>query len=235
MDNYRPLKVATLLALLMLILSCQMSWAQEEVEVFDEFSNEPIATRLIGFNFNLLYPRSTFKRNLPEESGLGGGVFLLWQSSPLSPHFLGFDIEYDHLFRDVGFTNGLEERVNSGYVSLTANWRIFPNFRLWLIEPYMEAFAGPNFIFTATSVFDENTGQNIDFGFDQTNVGFEYGIAFGLTVPVVNAWYFDFQVSFSNTSIAQYFVLPEAGIGGFREANSATDHTKFKFGAIYAF
>jgi len=219
----------------MLLMPSQKGISQEEVEVYEEFTNEPIAARLTGFNFNILYPRSTFKRKLIDETGIGGGAFLLWQVSPLSPHFLGFDIEFDHLFRDIGFNNGFEERVNSGYVSLTANWRVFPNFRLWILEPYLEAFIGPNFIFTATSIFDENTGQNVDFEFDQTNFGFEYGIGFGITIPMVNSWFFDFQFSLSSTSIAQYFVLPESGIGGFEQVNSATDHNKIKVGVIYVF
>lgn len=207
----------------------------QDVEVYEEFANEPVSVRLTGFNLNGFFPRSTFKRNLGDEKGFGGGAFILFQLGPLSPHFLGIGVEYDHIFRDVAFANGFEERVNSGYVSLKANWRIFPNFRFWIFEPYLEASIGPNFIFTATTILDESTGQNVDFGFDQTNLGLEYGLGVGITFPIRNSWFFDIQYSRSQSSIAEYLVLPDDNTSGFRSVNSSLDHAQLKVGAIYAF
>jgi opacity protein-like surface antigen len=229
----RALKV-TLFSILTILLSGTAVLSQE-VEVYEEFVNEPTTVRLTGLNFNGFYPRSTFKRNLGDEKGFGGGLFFMWQASPLSPHFLGINLEFDHIFSDVASFNGLEERVNSGYVSLVANWKIFPTVKVWKIEPYLEFFAGPNFIYTATSIFDENTGQNVDFGFDKTNFGFEFGMGVGVAIPVASSWFLDIGYNRTQTSLAQYFVLPENNIGSFREVNSSTDHATFKVGVIFAF
>ena len=231
MKAYLPLKIITLFTIIILI--SVTSGQTQEVEFYEEFADEPTKVKLVGFNFNVLYPTGTFKRNLSDKKGFGAGMFLLWQVDAMSPHFLGFDIEYDHLYDDVAQFNGLEERVNSGYISVNFNWRIFPDIKLWVFEPYLEAFVGPNFIFTSTNVVDE-TGQSVDFSFDKTNVGFEYGIGAGFTIPIAKTWFADIQFIRSQTSIAQYLILPTPS-GDFSEVNSAIDHTKIKLGFIFAF
>tara|TARA_Y100000385_G_scaffold91338_1_gene94253 strand:- start:446 stop:1138 length:693 start_codon:yes stop_codon:yes gene_type:complete len=228
---YRRLKILTLIT----ILSC--AWclhaSSQSVDLEETYTEDPLKVRLTGFNMNVLFPQSTFKRNLGDEKGFGIGGFMLYQVQPLSPHFLGFDIEYDHIFSDQSVFNGLEERVNSGYLSVNFNWRIFPNFKISILEPYFEAFIGPNFIFTSTNVLDEN-GQSINFDFNQTNFGLEYGIGGGFTIPVSDSWFFDFQFIRSQTSIARYLILPDDN-SNFREVNSANDHNKIKIGMLYAF
>ena len=205
----------------------------QSIDIDEQYTEDPLKVRLTGFNFNMMFPQATFKRNLGDEKGFGAGAFMLYQVQPLSPHFLGFDIEYDHLYSDQSVFNGLEERVNSGYLSINFNWRIFPNFKISIIEPYFEAFIGPNFIFTSTNVLDEN-GNSVDFNFNETNFGLEYGIGGGFTIPISNNWFFDFQFIRSQTSIARYLILPDTN-SNFREVNSANDHTKIKIGALFAF
>lgn len=205
----------------------------QEVQVYEEFADEPSKVKLIGFNLNGLFPQATFKRNIGDKKGFGVGGLLLYQVQPLSPHFLGLDIEYDHLYGESSTVNGVEERISSGYTSINFLWRIYPNVKLWKFEPYLETYLGPNFIFTSTNVVDES-GQSIDFSFNETNFGLEYGIAAGLTFPMGQGWFLDVQFSRTQTSIAQYLVLPDAN-SNFQEINSANDHNKLKVGAVYAF
>ena len=226
-------RLIILFAITLLFASLSASLSAQNVDLEEVYSDEPMKVHLAGFNINMLFPQSTFKRNLGDEKGFGVGGFILYQVQPLSPHFLGFDIEYDHIFSDQSVFNGLEERVNSGYLSINFNWRIFPNFKLSILEPYFEAFIGPNFIYTSTNVLDEN-GQSIDFDFNQTNFGLEYGIGGGFTIPVSDQWFFDFQFTRSQTSIARYLILPDDN-SNFREVNSANDHNKIKIGMLYAF
>ena len=225
------LKILTIHTLLLFAVIGTLS--AQEVDFGDEIVEEPLPARLVGLNFNGLFPQGTFKRNLGEEKGFGVGAFLLYQSSPFSPHFLGFDIEYDNLYNESAVINGLEEVINSGYLSINFNWRIFPNVKLWKIEPYFEAYLGPNFIFTSTNLLDEN-GDSIEFNFNETNFGLEYGIGAGITIPFGDNWYFDAQFSRTQTSIARYLILPDAN-SSFREVNSANDHNKLKIGVVYSF
>ncbi|MEE9373583.1 MAG: outer membrane beta-barrel protein [Saprospiraceae bacterium] len=231
MNVYQRVKIFTIITL----FSCGIIGYTnaQKVDLDEDYTNEPLKVRLTGMNLNMLFPQSTFKKKLGDEKGFGIGGFMLYQIQPLSPHFLGFDIEYDHLYSEESNFNGLEERINSGYVSINFNWRIFPDFKISIIEPYFEAFIGPNFIFTSTNVLDEN-GQSVEFDFNQTSFGLEYGIGGGFTIPFSNNWFFDFQFIRSQTSIARYLILPDDS-SDFREVNSANDHNKIKLGVLYAF
>lgn len=225
------LKILTIVPLILLFITIEC--AGQEVDLNENNIEQLLPVRLAGANFNGLFPQSNFKRNLGDEKGFGGGAFLLYQASALSPHFLGFDVEYDNLYSESSFFSGLEEVVSSGYVSINFNWRIFPSVSLWKIEPYVEAFLGPNFIFTSTKLLDEN-GASIEFDFNETNFGFEYGLGAGFIFPLGNSWFLDAQFTRTQTSIARYLLLDEM-TNNFRAVNSSNDHNRLKVGVLYAF
>lgn len=195
-----------LLALLFNIVAIQAQTDTAYVYEEDYYEEEEASSLANIFDINLLVGQGQglFDTYLDgPKYGLSATMF--WQKGEGEPSFFGVRWQYQHIrsfshkYSDgsQGYPIEFDSRTSSNMMALAGVYRFFLPWRVWRIEPYLEASAGVRGLYTFTStvaVDDEDAGG--DFGYEKFAVSPLFGAGLGLMAPIAADYYITARVSY---------------------------------------
>lgn len=174
------------------------SFSQEE-DTYEETDQDFGVARLVEFSFDFTKPTGLYQSRF-DETGLGVSLTYLQQLQSKGSTFIGGDIYWSQFFR---LSNVFQDPIGDIRENTTGNLaglhllvRYYPEINVPIIEPYFETAIGGRFIFTGTNFILEDTGENIDFVFDETDFIFSYGAGGGFHIHLGNGWFINFKGNF---------------------------------------
>lgn len=229
----------TILLILTLFFS-SMVIGQEDYNYEDE-SNDYSKVRLLDINFNISKPSRQYAQKL-EETGIGVHAALLAQFRPDSPFFWGLGGGWKNYYSvdDVIIDGGDEIRRKTSLANgdLHLLFRVFPKLNIPIIEPYIEGSLGGTFLYTFTSLSFADTGESLDFDFDETDWAVNYGASVGTIVNLKDyIYYLNLKVGYMLGTSAEYEIREDANAaipGSLTLEQSATDILHFHIGLTIA-
>ncbi|MEW6652058.1 MAG: hypothetical protein AB1394_01175 [Bacteroidota bacterium] len=212
------------------------------------FSSVSLA-QTFGGSFMLGYPQGEFRSNV-DRMGFGGQIHgTLWTPSKERPFTIGFDIGYlvygqvDEKLPWLGFPGVFLDlsRTNS-LASMHVMMQISPFFGT--IRPYVEGLFGGAYLFTQTSVRNENKNEEIASSTNFDDFTWNYGGGAGMLFRLggasenVEAIYLDLKARYLFGTEAEYlteksllYIRPN-GEPVFAVQKSKTDFFSFHAGIV---
>lgn len=229
--------------ILVLLFSLSTSYMLVGQEDYDYEGGEEDfrKVRLMDINFSISNPSRQYSQKL-NETGFGVDAAILAQFSPDSPFFWGLGGGWKNYYSvdDVIIDGGDEIRRKTSLANgnLQLLFRVFPKLDIPLIEPYIEGNIGGTFLYTFTSLSYADTGESIDFDFDETDWAVNYGASAGVICNLKDyIYYLNLKVGYMLGTSAEYEVRedPSSAIpGSLTREQSATDILHFHIGITIA-
>ena len=199
-----------------------------------EDEGEPVFNRkYIEFSIDRIRPIQTFGENI-DETLTGFRFGYMWQMNKEKLDYVGFQINYAHVDSNTNSFFDSDVRTASNIIGVFVNYRHFPDFYFWKIEPFVEAVLGPQFFYTqtTTSFFDVNSTNDVVF--DEVDTGIGFGAGVGFLLHITGQVFFTTQLNYIGGTSVTYLVETDAQnpfpIDNFRPETSQTNYIKLQFG-----
>lgn len=188
------------------------SFAQEE-DAYAVIDQEYSVAKLIEVSFDYTKPIGLYQSRF-NESGLGFSFSYLQQLKSNGSIFIGGEMYWSQFFRLSNIFQDpigeIRENTTGNLAGLNVLVRFYPEINVPLIEPYFETAIGGRFVFTGTNFILEETGENIDFVFDETDFIFSYGVGGGFHINLGSGWFINCKGNFMFGTNGNFLAIDES-------------------------
>jgi len=200
-------------------------------------SEEFYANRFVDFSIDRVLPLNTFKEGLDRK--LWGFTFaFLKQRESDNIDYFGLQINYANIGTEEATIFDEDLKTGTNHFSAHFVYRLYPDFYIKKIEPFMEVTLGPQAFYTVTTTtFIEDQSNNVDF--DRFDMGMSYGVNLGLTIHYYKQAFVFLKAGYYGGTSISYLVNQEDGflapIEAFNLETSQTNNVRFNFGLAISF
>lgn len=229
----------TFIFLFTAFILCSAQNEYDEGELEQDFG----LAKLVELSFDYTKPIGLYKTRF-NETGYGVSFSYLHQIKLNGPAFIGGDFHWSQFFRLSNLfqdpLGDIRENTTGNITGLNLLFRFYPELNLPIIEPYFETVIGGRFIYTGTNFVLEETGENIDFVFDQTDFIFSYGAGGGFHIPLGGGWFANFKGNFmfgtNGAFLSKDETLPSNGqtLSDLLERSAPIRTVRFQIGITYS-